>query len=137
MRMRQSLASVTVLIGLLALCFVHGCATKRVEGDPGQAAGLSPAEEASAIALFEDLGCNACHGDQGEGLEDMAPALGDLAPYWTAERLSTYLLSPDWFRSQNPDFDARREIEFDAEMPSYEEIPEEDRILLSRWLMTR
>jgi mono/diheme cytochrome c family protein len=137
MRMRQGITSVAVLIGLLALCCVYGCATKRVDNDPVKAPGLSPEEEAGALALFEDMGCNACHGDQAEGLEDMAPPLADLAPYWTAERLSTYILNPDWFRSNNPDFEERRQIEYDAEMPSYEEISEEDRILLARWLMTR
>ena len=67
----------------------------------------------------------------------MAPPLRNLAPYWNAERLSTYILNPELFRKQNPDFDKRRAAEYDIEMPSYEEASEEIRVLLGRWLMTR
>jgi len=127
----------TVLGALAALWIVHGCSRGPIDSNPADASALAPAEETRALELFDDLGCPACHGDLGEGLEEMAPSLRNLAPYWSAERLSTYILNPTWFRSQNPDFDARREVEFDIEMPSYEGVSEDERLLLGRWLMTR
>lgn len=135
--MRQHIMITRVLPALVALCLVHGCSARSDDSNSVVAVGLTSAEEARALVLFEDLGCPACHGDLGEGIEEVAPPLRDFAPYWTAERLSTYLLSPDYFRKQNPDFDGRRAIEYEIEMPSYEETSEEERMLLGRWLMTR
>ena len=137
MSTRRFINTGTLLLALLALGFVHGCSARRIDSNPAEAVALAPADEARALQAFEDLGCPICHGDLGQGQEEVAPPLRSLAPYWNAERLSTYILNPDWFRSENPDFDERRETEYDMEMPSYEAASEEQRALLARWLMTR
>jgi len=94
-------------------------------------------EVAQARSVYENMGCGACHGDSGEGIAGTAPALEKLAPYWTVEKLEAYLRDPQAFRAEHPDFDARHETRYDAEMPAFDFLSDEDLRALADWLLKR
>lgn len=98
---------------------------------------LTEAEASRARETYLQESCEICHGEQTEGVDGAGPALGDLAPYWSEERLVGYLEDPAAFREANPEFEDRRATVFDIEMPSFEHVPVEERRLLARWLLTR
>ncbi len=97
---------------------------------------MSDEQTSAALAIYEDQSCSLCHGEQAEG-NDNGPALEDLEPYWDEYRLVTYLADPEKFRTANPDFDQRRDTKYELEMPEFGHVPEQDRRLLARWLLTR
>jgi cytochrome c2 len=115
----------------------YGCPSGGGEESAGESPGPSAAELSRGATLYKDEGCPVCHGDSAEGVEQAGPALRELAPYWTVERLSTYLQDPTAFRQANPDFDGRREEQFMLEMPAYDALTAEQRQLLAGWLMER
>jgi len=127
----------TALAAALALLAL-GCAGSG--GGSGSAAGpepgLSAAEVERATALFESESCSTCHGPDAEG-SDLAPALRSLAGYWDEARIVRYLEDPEAFRAAEPEFDRRRDTEYDLDMPAFGHIPLEDRTTLARWLLTR
>jgi mono/diheme cytochrome c family protein len=98
---------------------------------------LGEAEESRALELYQAEACAACHGEMAQGQEEIGPALRDLAPYWDVDRLMVYLADPEGFRAANPDFDERRDVAFEIEMPAFDHLSEEQRRLLARWLLTR
>jgi cytochrome c2 len=98
---------------------------------------LSEADESRAITLFQSEACSVCHGEMAQGMEGAGPALRDLAPYWDTDRLTTYLADPEGFRADNPDFEDRRDVVFELEMPASDHLSEDQRRLLARWLLTR
>lgn len=109
-------------------------------GEPGEAQAdnsLAEADESRAIELFQSEACTACHGEMGEGLDGAGPALRELAPYWDVDRLMAYLADPEGFRAANPDFENRRDVAFELEMPAYDHLSEDQRRLLARWFLKR
>jgi len=116
---------------------LSGCAPRGENGAAGASDAPTADEVARARGLYDDMGCAACHGDSGEGIEGTAPALEALAPYWSVERLEAYLRDPQAFRAEHPDLDARHEVTYDAEMPAFDFLSEEQLRVLARWLLTR
>jgi len=98
---------------------------------------LSEADAERAVALYQEEACTICHGELADGMEGAGPALRALAPYWDVDRLVAYLADPEGFRQVNPDFDDRRQEEFELEMPAFDHLSEEQRHLLAGWLMAR
>lgn len=122
-----------IVVGGLMLV---GCGGEN-PGDGQASVTLSEADESRAYALFQSEACTACHGEMAQGLEEAAPALKSLAPYWDVDRLMAYLADPEGFRAANPDFEDRREVVFELEMPASDHLSEDQRRLLARWLLTR
>ena len=122
------LAACVIALGLA------GCSS-RVDEAPHSppTPGLTGDEVARARALFDDGGCAVCHGDAGEEL-DSGPPLTGLAEYWDVERLAAYVRDPSEFRQAPRDLDAG--VEYEAEMPAYDYLSEEELQLLARWLLT-
>jgi len=128
--------TVPVGLALLAVLAFAACTGGAEDGSTAPAA-VSEAEASRALQLFQEEGCNGCHGDLAEGIEGSGPALRDLAPYWDVERLKAYLFDPEGFREANPDFEDRRSEEYPLEMPPFDHLDEQQRELLARWLMSR
>ena len=138
----------TTVIGL-GLAFLLACGGGGGEDAVGGEAGaepaaavaaapaLSEADAERAAQLFQSETCTVCHGELAEGVEGAGPALKGLAPYWDEERLVAYLTDPEGFRAANPDFEDRREEQYDLEMPAFDYLAEEQRRLIAAWLMTR
>ena len=129
--------AVLVPFAVAAVCglILIGCGA--AEPDAARAGNsISEADESRAIRLFQSEGCTACHGEMAQGLE-IGPALRDLAPYWDVDRLMAYIADPEGFRAANPDFEDRREVVFEMEMPASDHLSEDQRRLLARWLLTR
>ena len=99
-----AIAAVTVLV--LAAC-----------GASGPAAGTPE-------ALYVDLGCAKCHGDNREG-QRSGPALIALADHWQEESLLEYLADPKGVMEQNPRLKYMAE-NFPIMMPAYPDTSEED-----------
>jgi cytochrome c551/c552 len=133
--MRVAVLGSFVLIGVFGL-MLCGCASEQsIEEKAGDS--LSEADESRALALFQSEACSACHGEMARGIEEVGPALQDLAPYWDVDRLATYLADPEGFRAANPDFEDRRDVVFELEMPASDHLSEDQRRLLARWLLSR
>ena len=136
----------TTVIGL-GLAFLLACGgtggEEAAAGEAGAepavsaAAVLSEAEAERAAQLFQTETCTVCHGEMAEGIEGAGPTLEALAPYWDAERVVAYLKDPEGFRAANPDFEERRDEQFDLEMPAFDHLSEEQLQLIAAWLMTR
>lgn len=97
----------------------------------------SEADATEAVAVFQEEACTICHGEMGEGMAGVGPALQGLAPYWNEERLVAYLQDPEGFRAGNTDFEDRRDEQFELEMPAFDHLSDEQLQLLARWLMAR
>lgn len=130
--------AILVPFALAAVCglILIGCGG--AEPDVGQASNsISEADESRAIKLFQSEACTVCHGEMAQGVEETGPALRDLAPYWDVDRLMAYIADPEGFRAANPDFEDRREVAFELEMPASDQLSEDQRRLLARWLLSR
>ena len=130
--------AVLISITVAAVCgsMLIGCAGEQ-SGEAQDATSISEADESRAFALFQSEACTACHGEMAQGIEQAGPALKALAPYWDVDRLMAYLADPEGFRAANPDFEDRREVVFELEMPASDHLSEDQRRLLARWLLTR
>jgi mono/diheme cytochrome c family protein len=124
-------AGLAVVVTLL----VVGCGGGRGAGESTGSVG--EAEASRARQLFEREGCVACHGEMTQGIENAGPALHALAPYWDVPRLMEYINDPTVFRAANPDFEQRRDVTYEVEMPAFDHLSAEQRKLLARWLLTR
>ena len=130
--------AVLVSFAVAAVCglILTGCGG--AEPDAARAGNsISEADESRAIKLFQSEDCTMCHGEMAQGLEEIGPALRDLAPYWDVDRLMAYIADPEGFRAANSDFEDRREVVFELEMPASDQLSEDQRRLLARWLLTR
>ena len=121
---------------MAAIVLLGACGTGD-ETAPDQERGIGEAEASAARQLFQDENCTMCHGEMTQGMEELGPALRDLAPYWDRDRLASYLEDPPAFAEANPDFDERRDIAFDLEIPAYDSLSVEQRHILADWLLTR
>jgi hypothetical protein len=135
MRRRIEIGILWVLAAGLVACGGSGDGGKRSETP--DATGPSEAQASEARKLFVDEGCPMCHGEMGQGVEELGPALRELKPYWDRERLMSYIEDPESFRAAHPDFEDRRDESFNMEMPSYDYLSVEQRGLLADWLLTR
>lgn len=124
---------VEIMLAIVGLVLWIGCSREQPQAPPAEP---TEAEIARAMELYGQQACPECHAGNAEGSEN-GPVLRDLAPYWNVDRLVDYLGDPDGFRVANPDFDDRRDTVYELEMPAFDFVPEEDRRLLARWLLTR
>lgn len=87
-----------------------------------------------ARAIYDAQHCAMCHGENRDGT-DMAPPLRALATYWDEDKLVRYLNDPAAFQEAEPSFRETRR-QYDMEMPAFDQVPEDDRRRLARWLLT-
>ena len=123
-------------IAAAAAIGLAGCAPRSEPPPDASASSITENEVAEARAVYDDSGCAACHGERGEGVEDMGPALEALASYWDVERLADYVRDPQAFRAEHPGHAERRARDPDLEMPAFDFLSEDDLRLLARWLLT-
>ena len=88
------------------------------------ACGASGPPAGSAEALYIDLGCAKCHGDNREG-QRSGPPLVKIADHWDESELLEYLKSPKTFVENNPRLSYLGE-QYPIAMPAYAETGDED-----------
>jgi cytochrome c2 len=98
-------------VGAIALLTLAAC------GGSGPAPG-------SAEALYVDLGCAKCHGDDRQG-QRSGPPLVKIEDHWDEESLLEYLKSPKSFVESNPRLSYLDE-QYPIAMPGYASTSEED-----------
>ena len=107
-------------VGALALLAIAAC------GPSGPPAG-------SPEALYVDLGCAKCHGDNREG-QRSGPALIKIADHWNEDELLEYLRSPRTFVESNPRLSYLDE-QYPIAMPAYASTNEEDLRKLAEYIL--
>jgi cytochrome c553 len=88
------------------------------------ACGVSGPPKGSAEALYVDLGCVKCHGENRQG-QRSGPPLIALADHWQEESLLEYLADPKAVMEKNPRLKYMAE-DFPIMMPAYRDTAEED-----------
>jgi cytochrome c553 len=86
--------------------------------------GASGPPTGSAEALYVNLGCAKCHGENRQG-QKSGPPLIALAGHWQEESLLEYLADPKAYMDKNPRLKYMAE-NFPIMMPSYADTSEED-----------
>ena len=104
-------ASASVAVLGMAAIILAAC------GSPGPSAG-------TAEALYIDLGCAKCHGDNREG-QRSGPPLIKIGDHWNEGELLEYLKSPKTFVETNPRLSYLDE-QYPIAMPAYADTSEED-----------
>jgi cytochrome c551/c552 len=98
------------------------------------ACGPSGPAPGSPEALYIDLGCAKCHGDNREG-QRSGPPLNNLADRWTEDSLIEYFANPDAVTENNPRLKYMAE-DFPIIMPAYPDTSEEDLRKLAQFILT-
>lgn len=88
------------------------------------ACGAAGPEPGTPEALYVDLGCAKCHGDDREG-QRSGPPLVKIIDHWDEAALLEYLKSPKEFVQSNPRLSYLDE-QYPIAMPGYAATPEED-----------
>lgn len=88
------------------------------------ACGASGPPAGSPEALYIDLGCAKCHGDDRQG-QRSGPALVKIADHWNESELLEYLKNPKSFVEANPRLSYLDE-QYPIAMPAYAATNEED-----------
>lgn len=108
-------------VGALAVMFLAAC-------------GASGPPPGTPEALYADLGCAKCHGDQRQG-QRSGPALNNLADRWTEESLVTYFKNPKAVMEENPRLKYMAE-EYPIEMPAFRDTSEEALQQLAQFILS-
>jgi cytochrome c551/c552 len=98
------------------------------------ACGASGPAPGTAEALYVDLGCAKCHGDNREG-QRSGPPLNTLADRWTEDSLLEYFVDPGAVMENNPRLKYMAE-EFPIVMPAYPDTSKEDLRKLAQYILT-
>jgi cytochrome c553 len=88
------------------------------------ACGAAGPKPGTPEALYVDLGCATCHGENREGLRS-GPPLVKLVDHWNEAELLDYLKNPKDFVQSNPRLSYLDE-QYPIAMPGYADTPEED-----------
>jgi len=88
------------------------------------ACGTSGPEAGTPEALYVDLGCAKCHGDNREG-QRSGPPLVKIIDHWDKDSLLEYLKSPKTFVQSNPRLLYLNE-QYPIAMPAYGTTDEQD-----------
>lgn len=96
----------------------------------------TPATDGSPLALYRQVKCSSCHGENAEGVARMGPPLNDIAANWNQEELERYLEDPAPFRSSKPHLEALSQTFF-AHMRAFPELSAPQRTQLAVWLLER
>ena len=97
------------------------------------ACGASGPPAGSAEALYVDLGCAKCHGDNREG-QRSGPALVKIADHWDESELLESLKSPKAFVETNPRLSYLDE-QYPIAMPAYATTSDEDLRKLAEFIL--
>ena len=97
------------------------------------ACGASGPKAGTPEALYVDLGCAKCHGDNREG-QRSGPPLNTLAERWTEESLLEYFADPKAVMESNPRLKYMAE-NFPIMMPAYPDTNEEDLRRLAQYIL--
>lgn len=110
----------SIAVGFLALLAVAAC-------------GPAAPPVGSPEALYVDLGCAKCHGDDRQG-QRSGPALIKIADHWNEEELLEYLKSPRTFVESNPRLSYLDE-QYPIAMPAYATTDEADLRKLAEYIL--
>ena len=112
------------------------CATLVVAAVAGVtlvACGASGPAPGTPEALYADLGCAKCHGNNREG-QRSGPPLNALTDRWTEESLLEYFADPKAVMENNPRLKYVAE-NFPIVMPAYPDTSEEDLRKLAQFIL--
>jgi cytochrome c553 len=98
------------------------------------ACGASGPAPGTPQALYVDLGCAKCHGDNREG-QRSGPPLNTLAERWTEDSLLEYFADPKAVMETNPRLKYMAE-DYPIVMPSYPDTSEEDLRKLAQFILS-
>ena len=98
------------------------------------ACGASGPEAGTPEALFIDLGCAKCHGDDRQG-QRSGPPLNDLADRWQEETLLEYFNDPKAVMEENPRLKYMAE-NYPIVMPAYPDTSKEDLSKLAQFILS-
>ena len=99
------------------------------------ACGASGPAAGTPEALYVDLGCAKCHGDNRQG-QRSGPPLDTLADRWTEESLLEYFADPKAVMESNPRLKYIAE-DFPIVMPAYPDTSEDDLRKLAQYILGR
>ena len=97
------------------------------------ACGASGPAAGTPEALYVDLGCAKCHGDNREG-QRSGPPLVKIIDHWDEASLLEYLKSPKTFVQSNPRLSYLDE-EYPIAMPAYGDTDEEQLRILAKFIL--
>ena len=97
------------------------------------ACGASGPPSGSPEALYIDLGCAKCHGDNREG-QRSGPPLVKIADHWDEADLLEYMRSPRTYVEANPRLSYLDE-QYPIAMPAYDTTSEEDLKKLANFIL--
>jgi cytochrome c2 len=97
------------------------------------ACGASGPAPGTPEALYVDLGCAKCHGDNREG-QRSGPPLVKIIDHWDEEGLLEYLKSPKTFIQSNPRLSYLDE-QYPIAMPAYGATDEKDLRKLAEFIL--
>lgn len=112
--------SAAVSVGAFVVVLLAAC------GTPGPPPGTPE-------ALYIDLGCAKCHGDDRQG-QRSGPPLVKIIDHWNEESLLEYLKDPKTFVRSNPRLSYLDE-QFPIAMPAYASTNEEDLRKLAQFIL--
>ena len=92
-----------------------------------------PAAGATGAEIYKASACATCHGEDLSGT-GLAPTLVGLSANWTPDALAKFLGSPDPARVRSSR-QAKLDLEFSADMPTYDNLSAEELIRLAGFLL--
>lgn len=130
---------VAAFLALFILLFMIGRLTK-TDYVEGSGAGYSQNESQKPQAfgaeqLISSLNCGMCHGNDLNGTQ-MAPALNNLAQYWSRDNLINYLRNPSSYSSDER-FKEYKERYKNVIMPPYNNIDVKELGKIADYLLQR
>lgn len=116
-----------ISIRLLTLAALFGMA--------GCGAALDPQLVTQGREAYLAEGCHACHGRQQEGTV-MGPDLRKVSRHWQLEELTAYLADPASHRQRQARLE-RLSRRYSTQMPALATLPQERRLALATFLLSR
>jgi cytochrome c551/c552 len=98
------------------------------------ACGASGPAPGTPEALYVDLGCAKCHGENRQGRKSGPPLIA-LADHWQEESLLEYMADPKAYMEKNPRLKYMAEG-FPIVMPAYPDTSEEDLRKLAQFILS-
>ena len=112
--------SAVVTAGVVVAVFLAGC-------------GASGPPPGTPEAIYVDLGCAKCHGNDRQG-QRSGPPLVKIIDHWNEESLLEYLKDPKTFVESNPRLSYLDE-QYPIAMPAYPDTNEEDLRKLAQFIL--
>lgn len=118
----MKIAPLSTLLPLVPLALVAACSTRR-----------PPPPGASGDVIYQLQNCANCHGEDRRGTR-LGPSLVPLASSWTRESLASYLADPRAMVAADERL-AALDREFSADMGRYDNLSQDERLVLAGWLL--